>query len=102
MSTDDPPSGHPDFEALSAHFDGEAPEVAAHVAGCAECRTTLKWLRTASSMVAAPVPPAPASVRDQAIARAGDAFASATGDRERHWRRADRRASGGRRPSGRR
>ena len=71
MSTD---ATHPDFEDLSAHFDGEAPEVAAHVAVCAECRTTLKWLRTASSMVAAPVPPAPASVRDQAIARAGDVF----------------------------
>ena len=44
------------------------------MATCAECRTTLKWLRTASSMVATPVPPAPASVRDQALARAGDVF----------------------------
>ena len=77
MSTDDThrtEPGHPDFETLSAHFDGEAPEVAAHVATCAECRTQLKWLRTASSMVAAPVPPAPTSVRDQALARAGDVF----------------------------
>ncbi|MEA2974436.1 MAG: hypothetical protein QOG82_2894 [Actinomycetota bacterium] len=77
MSTDatDPTKpGHPDFETLSAHFDGEAPEVAAHVASCAECRTTLKWLRTATSLVATPVPPAPASVRDQTIARAADVF----------------------------
>ena len=81
MSTDDTTttsssssSGHPDFEALSAHVDGEAPEVAAHVAGCAECRTKLKWLRTAIALVATPVPPADASVREQVLARAGDAF----------------------------
>ncbi len=80
MSTDDTtttsssPSGHPDFETLSAHVDGEAPEVAAHVAGCAECRTKVKWLRTAIALVATPVPPADASAREQALARAGDAF----------------------------
>ena len=48
---------HPDFEALSAHHDGEAPEVAAHVADCAACRTTLRWLRATTALVASPVPP---------------------------------------------
>jgi hypothetical protein len=74
---DDPITGHPDFEVLSAHFDGEAPEVAAHVAGCAECRTNLRWLRTARDLVATPVPPAHPSARDRALAAALEAFENA-------------------------
>ncbi len=74
MSTD---PAHPTFETLSAHFDGEAPDVASHVAGCAECRRNLRWLRTASDLVSTPVPPANSSVRDRAIAAAMDAFESA-------------------------
>ncbi|MEA2826127.1 MAG: hypothetical protein QOG43_566 [Actinomycetota bacterium] len=78
-TNDDPTDGssesrHPDFEVLSAHFDGEAPEVAAHVAGCAECRRNLRWLRTASDLVATPVPAADPSVRNRAIAAAVNAF----------------------------
>jgi hypothetical protein len=69
-STDDTGPGHPDFESLSAHLDGEAPDVAPHVAGCADCRTTLRWLRLASGLVATPVPPVDSSVRDQAVTRA--------------------------------
>ena len=71
MSTSHP---HPDFDALSAHHDGEAPEVAAHVAGCAQCRTTLRWLRTTSALVAGPVPPVTGAVREQALARALEAL----------------------------
>ena len=68
---------HPDFEALSAHHDGEAPEVAAHVAGCATCRATLRWLRATTALVGGPVPSIAAETRDRAIARALDAFDAA-------------------------
>ena len=65
---------HPDFEALSAHHDGEAPELAAHVTGCPACRTTLRWLRITTALVSSPVPPAPGAVREKALARALEAF----------------------------
>ncbi len=70
-------SGHPDFDALSAHHDGEAPEWGPHVADCAECRGTLYWLRMTTALVASPVPPVAADVRDAALARALDAFVDA-------------------------
>ncbi len=85
MSTDDTLPGHPDLEALSAHADGEtagaeASTLQEHVAGCAECRTKLRWLRTASALVATPVPPRVPSARDRAIARALDSAVESTSD----------------------
>lgn len=43
--------GHPDFEDLSAFHDGEAPEWADHLAGCASCRDDLHQLTTLSDAV---------------------------------------------------
>jgi hypothetical protein len=63
-------TAHPDFDALSAHLDGEAPEWESHVAACAACRSTLDRLRTASALVARPVAPASAAVRERGLARA--------------------------------
>ena len=61
---------HADFDALSAFVDGEAPEWADHVAGCAQCRATAADLRAMSATVAARAGlPAPA-VREAAIAAA--------------------------------
>jgi hypothetical protein len=74
--TGDTPTGHPDFEALNAYFDGEAPELAAHVSGCPDCRVTVKWIRTASTMVRAPVPPLADADRERSVARALEAFGS--------------------------
>ena len=64
---------HADFQALSAFVDGEAPEWADHVAGCPQCRATAAELRALSARVAAPADPAPAALREAAIAAALDA-----------------------------
>jgi len=63
-------SAHPDFEALSAHIDGEAPEWVDHVAACAECRATAAQLRALANAVAAPVAPPIAVERERALAAA--------------------------------
>lgn len=63
-------TSHPSDEELSAHLDGEAPEVGAHVATCAACRSRLDDLRRAAALVGAPPPPAAEWARDDAIARA--------------------------------
>jgi hypothetical protein len=49
-------SEHPDAEGLSAYFDREAPELAAHVAGCEACRAEVARLKAVSASVGAPVP----------------------------------------------
>jgi hypothetical protein len=49
-------SEHPDAEGLSAYFDGEAPELADHVAGCDTCRAEVERLEALSANVGAPVP----------------------------------------------
>jgi hypothetical protein len=66
---------HADFEALSAFVDGEAPEWADHVAGCAACRATAADLRALSAQVGVPAEPPPAAQREAAIAAALDALA---------------------------
>jgi len=68
MSTSD--AGHAPPEALSAFLDGEAPEWAAHLEGCARCRAEVSRLREVATAVARPVPPLPASLVDRAVARA--------------------------------
>jgi hypothetical protein len=45
------PPEHPDFEDLSAFHDGEAPEWADHLAGCASCRDDLRRLTALSEAV---------------------------------------------------
>ncbi len=65
-------SEHADFEALSAYVDGEAPEWAAHVAGCPACAATVDQLRAVSAAVGAPVEPVTAAARDAAVAAALD------------------------------
>jgi len=67
-------TGHPDFDALSAHLDGEAPEWHSHVAGCAACQATLARLRTVSALVADP-PMASSPARERALSGALEAFA---------------------------
>ncbi|HWC12607.1 MAG TPA: hypothetical protein VG455_15465 [Acidimicrobiales bacterium] len=52
MTMDD----HPSFEDLSAYHDGEAPELAAHVAGCEACGATVAELVALSAAVAEPLP----------------------------------------------
>jgi hypothetical protein len=76
---------HPDTEELSAFLDGEAPEVDAHVAGCAECRRQLDTLERVRSAVATPVPPPAASTRDAAVAAALGAAGTATPRRRKQW-----------------
>ena len=70
------PADHPSFEDLSAFHDGEAPEWAAHVEGCAACRSQVDQLAALSAHVAGPVPDAvPAGGLDpvaRALAAAGD------------------------------
>ena len=60
-------SDHPDFEALSAYLDGEAPEWAPHVAGCGACQATVGDLRAVARAVGAPVEPAAAAAREHAV-----------------------------------
>lgn len=64
---------HADLEALSAFVDGEAPEWASHVDACPQCRATADQLRAVAAAVGAPVEPAPAGVREAAVAAALDA-----------------------------
>lgn len=71
MSTSD--AGHAPPEALSAFLDGEAPEWAAHLEGCARCQAELSRLREVATAVARPVPPLPASLVDRAVSRALEA-----------------------------
>jgi len=63
-------SAHPDAEALSAHLDGEAPELAAHVASCDECRHRLDSLARVRAAVGTPVEPPDEARKDEAIAAA--------------------------------
>jgi hypothetical protein len=73
---------HPDFDALSAHHDGEAPEWAGHVAGCAACQETLGQLRRIGALVGGPLAPVPSAVREEALARALQAFDNTETHRE--------------------
>ncbi|HEX7277928.1 MAG TPA: hypothetical protein VF244_11180 [Acidimicrobiales bacterium] len=61
---------HPPFDDLSAYFDGEAPELEAHVAACPECRRTVRWLGMTADLVATPVPPLADDAKEAALARA--------------------------------
>lgn len=61
---------HPDFETLSAWHDGEAPEIAAHVAGCDECRATAAAFAASGAAIAGPVPPMHEAAVDSAIGEA--------------------------------
>lgn len=65
MTTD-----HPDFEALSASVDGEAPEWADHVAACAQCRATAAEFRAVAVAVGAPVGAPAAADRERAVSAA--------------------------------
>jgi hypothetical protein len=72
---------HADFEALSAYVDGEAPEWAAHVAGCPACAATADGIRAVAAAIATPVRPAAGPVREAALAAAlGGAGAEASPD----------------------
>ena len=68
MSTAD--SDHAPPEALSAYLDGEAPEWAAHLNGCARCEASLARLRAVVTAVSRPVPPPPPEAVDRAVVRA--------------------------------
>src|SRR5438270_8305192 len=76
---------HPDTEAISAFLDGEAPEVDAHVATCAECRRHLDGLRRVRSAVGTPVPPPAPRTRDAAVDAALNAVDKPAPERRRQW-----------------
>ncbi len=62
---------HPSFEDLSAHYDGEAPEWAEHVAGCASCTSRLGELTTLTDTIAqAPPGRVPGDEHGDPVARA--------------------------------
>ena len=63
---------HPDFEALSAYVDGEAPEWALHVAACAQCRATAEQIRQVAAAIGAPVDSPPAPDQERAVSAALD------------------------------
>lgn len=76
----------PDIEALSAYLDAagvavdaadaaDGAEVAAHLTGCAGCRVRVAELAAVADWVATPVEPAPAQVREAALAAALAAWA---------------------------
>ena len=75
---------HPDDEALSAHLDGEEPQVRVHVESCTACTARLAGLRRVRAAVGAPVTPPPAWQRDATIARALEAVGRAGGARRAH------------------
>jgi hypothetical protein len=72
---------HPDDEALSAHLDGEEPQLRVHVESCTACTARLAELRRVRAAVGTPVTPPPAWQRDVTIARALDAVARPGGAR---------------------
>lgn len=82
-------SEHPDAEGLSAYFDGEAPELAAHVAGCDACRAEVTRLKALSASVGAPLPPLDPGAVDAMIAQAAAAGAGATDNLSRRRTRRD-------------
>jgi len=73
---------HADFEALSAYVDGEAPEWADHVEGCAGCRATAAQVRALSNEVSLPVGSPSDAERDAAIAAAVESFQASDGAAE--------------------
>jgi anti-sigma factor RsiW len=74
-------AAHPSDEQLSAYLDGEADEaVAGHVEGCAVCAAGLDQLREVVALVATPIQPPGADVRQRAIAVA---LAAQHGERHR-------------------
>jgi hypothetical protein len=84
---------HPSFEDLSAHHDGEAPEWAAHVAACGDCRRRLDDLAALSAVVAGPAPaPAAAGAGDPVAIAVAAATGGATPGRPEPEAEADRRA----------
>jgi hypothetical protein len=86
-------SEHADLEALSAYVDGEAPEWAGHVEGCAACRATVEQLRAVASAVGAPVEPPPAALRETALTAAlGDLDRRHAAERARFARRRTQRS----------
>jgi hypothetical protein len=64
------PHDHPSDEELSAHLDGDAPDLAAHIDGCAVCRARVADLRVVISLVAAPPSPPDDATREVAVAAA--------------------------------
>jgi len=63
-------SDHAPPEDLSALLDGQAPEWAGHVEGCASCGAELTRLRAVRDLVGRPVPSLPPAAVDAAVARA--------------------------------
>ena len=85
-------SEHADLEAISAYIDGEAPEWADHVAGCAECRASADRLRAVVAAVGEPVEAPDPAVRELALTAAlGDLDPRHPAQRSRF---AERRAGG--------
>jgi len=76
---------HADDETLSAHLDGEEPELRDHLESCAACTARLTELRRARAAIAAPVTPPPAWQRDAAITRALDADRRGARQRRGAW-----------------
>lgn len=76
-------SEHPDFEALSAYYDGEAAEVADHVGRCEACQAELSRIAAVSGAVGAPAEPLSVAAVDGMIGRAlaGDDGADTAGGR---------------------
>ena len=72
---------HPDDEALSAHLDGEEPQLRVHLESCTACTGRLADLRQVRAALGAPVTPPPAWQRDATIARALDAVGHSGGAR---------------------
>ncbi|MDQ6796793.1 MAG: hypothetical protein M3011_02000 [Actinomycetota bacterium] len=61
---------HPPFEDLSAHYDGEAPEWAEHVAGCASCTSRLAELAALADTIAQAPPGRIRDDQDDPVAHA--------------------------------
>jgi hypothetical protein len=76
---------HADDETLSAHLDGEEPQLRDHLESCAACTARLTELQRARTALAAPVTPPPAWQRDAAIARALDAHRGGARQRRSAW-----------------
>jgi hypothetical protein len=70
---------HADFEAVSAYVDGEAPEWADHVEGCARCRATAAQIRAVANAMSRPVVGPSEAEREAAVAAAVESFSTSDG-----------------------
>ena len=76
-------TAHPSDEQLSAHLDGEAPDVAPHVETCAPCQARLADLRAVAALLAVPPEAPEPTQREAAIAAARDGHAAYGPNRQR-------------------